>query len=255
MEYEVERQTRILNEGGKVVSETRGWREETRETASQRSKELAHDYRYFPEPDLPPLEISRERVEELRAALPELPDARYQRFMAQYGLSAYEANLLSESRTKADFFEDSVREGGNAKTVANWLLGDVSRLLNDSGLDFGRPGLKLTVANFAGLLKLLESGRITGAAAKEVLRETFESGRDPQAVVAERGLGRIEDRGVVAEAVARVIAGNEKAVADYRAGKAEAIKFLLGKVMAETRGRANAAEVQALLKAELDGAG
>jgi aspartyl-tRNA(Asn)/glutamyl-tRNA(Gln) amidotransferase subunit B len=253
MEFEVERQSHILNDGGKVESETRGWREDTQETASQRSKEQAHDYRYFPEPDLPPIAVSREWVAELRAGLPELPDTRRERFERQYGLTPYEANILTDSRAKADFFEGTVRAGATAKTVANWLLGDLSRLLNDSSLDFGHEGLKVTPARFGELLKLVDEGSITGAAAKEVLRETFESGRAPADIVAERGLGVIQDEGVVLEAVKKAIAANEKAVADYRAGKTAAAKAIMGVVMRETRGRANAAEVMALIEAELDG--
>ena len=263
-EFEVARQTKILQSGGHVVSETRGWRDETQETASQRSKEQAHDYRYFPEPDLPYLAIPREQVEALRASLPELPDARRARFESQYALSAYEAGLLTESRIKADFFEAALKalldkgggtdEKNGAKTVANWLLGDVSRLMNDSNLDFDSESLKLTPANLASLLALLGGGKITGAAAKEVLREAFDTGAEPEAIVEAKGLGAIEDDSVVSDAVARVIEANPKAVADYKAGKLEAVKFLTGQVMRETRGRANAADVQAALTTALDGA-
>ncbi|HLF77656.1 MAG TPA: Asp-tRNA(Asn)/Glu-tRNA(Gln) amidotransferase subunit GatB [Dehalococcoidia bacterium] len=253
MEFEVERQSRILNEGGKVPSETRGWREDTQETASQRSKELAHDYRYFPEPDLPPIAVPREWVAEIRSTLPELPDARRERFVSAYGLTSYEANLLTDSRAKADFFEKTVAKGANAKTVANWMLGDLSKLLNEAGQDFGDPDLKLSPASLAELLNLLDGGQITGAAAKGVLRETFETGKAPAEIVAERGLGVIQDEGVVLEAVRKAIAANEKAVADYRAGKTAAAKAIMGMVMKETRGRANAAEVMALIQAELDG--
>ena len=259
MEFEVERQGRLLDGGGRVAQETRGWREETGETASQRSKEYAHDYRYFPEPDLPPIAVSRALVEELRRRLPELPDARRERFSSQYGLSSHEATLLTESRAKADFFERSVAltkvlgdERPAAKTVANWILGDLARLLNDTGLDFGDPDMRLTAENFAELLGLVHGGEITAAAAKEVLRETFKSGSPPKRIVAERGLGKIEDEGIVIEAVRRAIEANPKAVADYRAGKTEALTFLTGQVMRETRGRANAGEVQALLRAELE---
>jgi aspartyl-tRNA(Asn)/glutamyl-tRNA(Gln) amidotransferase subunit B len=252
MEFEVERQTRLLNDGAHVASETRGWREDIQETASQRSKELAHDYRYFPEPDLPPLAISREKVEELRRSLPELPDRRKQRFAQQYGLSEYDAGLLTESRARADYFEAAAALTGNAKLAANWLLGDLARLMNDSGLEFDDAAMKLSAAGFGGLLQLVESGEITGAVAKEVLKEAFETGSDPRAIVAERGLGRIRDEGVVAAAVAQVLGEQAKAVADYRAGKTEVLKFLVGQVMKATRGRAAAAEVQSLLQAELD---
>ena len=256
MEFEVERQGRILDGGGKVESETRGWREETGETASQRSKEQAHDYRYFPEPDLPPIVTTRERVEQLRALLPELPEARRARFISEYGLSEYEATLLTESRPKADFYEQSLREVAGsdrkaaARLVSNWLLGDLSRLLNDSGLEIDE--MKLTSESFAGLLGLLQSQSITNAAAKEVLRAAFETGDDPQKIVAERGLGRLEDGDTVLTAVRAAIEANPRAVTDYRAGKVNALKALIGPVMKETRGRANPQEVERLLQSELD---
>ncbi|HEU0075486.1 MAG TPA: Asp-tRNA(Asn)/Glu-tRNA(Gln) amidotransferase subunit GatB [Dehalococcoidia bacterium] len=256
-EFEVERQTRLLNEGKKVVSETRGWREETQETASQRSKEEAHDYRYFPEPDLPPIAVSREWVEEIRAGLPELPDARRARFVSQYGLTDYEANLLTESRAKADYYETSLSQLGSpnaasAKLVANWLLGDLSRLLNDSGLELDSPDLKLSSESFAQLLKLLQAGTITNSTAKEVLRSAFETGAEPQSIVTEKGLGAMENDGELAEIVRKIIADNAKIVAEYRGGKSGAINALLGLVMKQTSGRANAGEVRTLLQAELD---
>ncbi|MPZ47857.1 MAG: Asp-tRNA(Asn)/Glu-tRNA(Gln) amidotransferase subunit GatB [Dehalococcoidia bacterium] len=260
MEFEVERQGRILDEGGHVVSETRGWREETQETASQRSKEQAHDYRYFPEPDLPPIAVSHEYVETLRSALPELPDARRERFMTYYGLSAYEAAVLTESRAKADYFEAALAASdgadsrqASAKPISNWLLGDLSRLLNNAGLEIEAAPVR--PEQLAELVSLIESAKISGTAGKQVLDAMFASGREPAEIVAEQGLGRIEDNSVVEAAITSVIAANEKAVADYHAGKTEAVKFLVGQVMKETRGRANAAEVQALLLSQLDGIG
>jgi aspartyl-tRNA(Asn)/glutamyl-tRNA(Gln) amidotransferase subunit B len=255
MEFEVERQTKLLEAGRKVVSETRGWREDTQETASQRSKEEAHDYRYFPEPDLPPIAVSREWVEEIRRGLPELPDTRRARFISDYGLTDYEANLLTESRARADYYEAALRLGGgpeDAKLVANWLLGDLSRLLNDSGFELDSPELKLGAESFAKLMKLLQTGSITNSAAKEVLRVAFETGADPEAIVAEKGLGAMQDSGEVEEIVRKVVADNAKIVAEYRGGKSGAINALLGQVMKQTRGRANAGEVRALLQAELD---
>jgi aspartyl-tRNA(Asn)/glutamyl-tRNA(Gln) amidotransferase subunit B len=255
MEFEVERQTRLLSEGKKVVSETRGWREDTQATASQRSKEEAHDYRYFPEPDLPPIAVSREWVDDIRRGLPELPDARRARFAAEYSLSDYEANLLTESRGRADYFEAALKLVGvpeNAKLVANWLLGDLSRLLNDSGIDLDSPDLKLDAESFARLLKLLQTGSITNSAAKEVLRNAFETGADPEAIVAEQGLGAMQGGDELIEIVRTVVADNAKIVAEYRGGKSGAINALLGQVMKQTRGRANAGEVRALLQAELD---
>jgi aspartyl-tRNA(Asn)/glutamyl-tRNA(Gln) amidotransferase subunit B len=260
-EFEVERQSKILNEGGKVVSETRGWREETQETASQRSKEEAHDYRYFPEPDLPPIAVSREWVADLQAQLPELPDARRERFVSQYALTPYEANLLTESRSKADFYEQTLGlvPGADlharAKLVANWTLGDVARLLNDAGLDFGDAAVRLQPDGLASLMRLLQSGSVTNAAAKEVLREAFTNGGDPEAIVKERGLGAIEAGDAVVEAVRKVITEQQKAVADYKAGKETALKALIGPVMRELRGRAQPQDVERLIKEELDRSG
>jgi aspartyl-tRNA(Asn)/glutamyl-tRNA(Gln) amidotransferase subunit B len=261
MEFEVVRQTAILRAGGRVASETRGWREETQETVSQRSKELAHDYRYFPEPDLPPLVISREYVEELRAKIPELPDARRERFRRDYGLSDYEADVLTESRPKADFYEAAVAASGNpvegpsvngermAKAIANWLLGDLSKLLNAAGCDIGES--PVGPEQLEALVSLVETGRVSGTAAKEVLEKMIETGRAAASIVEELGLGRIEDTDAVVSAVRKAIEANEKAVADYRAGKSEAVKFLLGQVMRETRGRANASQAQSVLIEEL----
>jgi aspartyl-tRNA(Asn)/glutamyl-tRNA(Gln) amidotransferase subunit B len=197
-------------------------------------------------------------VEELRRSLPELPDARRARFVAQFGLTEYEANLLTESRAKADYYETtlgllgSIEDKATAKLVANWLLGDLSRLLNDTGLDLDSEGMQLSAEAFAKLLRLLHAGSITNAAAKEVLRASFETGADPEAVVTDRGLGAIKDGGAVVEIVRKVVADNAKIVAEYRGGKTGAINALLGFVMKETRGRANAGEVRTLLQAELD---
>ena len=259
MEFEVERQSRILNQGGRVASETRGWREDTQETASQRSKEQAHDYRYFPEPDLPPLSVSRERVEELRRALPELPDARRARFESELGLPSYEASLLTEARARADYFEaalaaapagDEGRRRERAKLLSNWLLGDLSRLLNNAGLEISDTLVQ--PAQLSELVMLVQSGKVSGTSGKRVLETMFDSGRDASVIVDELGLGRIEDQDMVKEAVEKVLSGNEKAVSDYRAGKTEAVKFLLGQVMRETRGRAGASQVQELLQAKLE---
>jgi aspartyl-tRNA(Asn)/glutamyl-tRNA(Gln) amidotransferase subunit B len=258
MEFEVERQRQILDAGGRVAQETRGWREETGETVSQRSKEFAHDYRYFPEPDLPPLTVSRELVDELRRRLPELPDARKARFVASFGLSDYEAGLLTESRAKADFFEAALAEltaaapdqvQARAKRLSNWLLGDLSRLLNESGIEI--DAARVTPGHLAKLVQLIEAGRVSGTAAKEVLEAVFDSGSDPESVVQERGLASLEDVDEVAAAVREAVAANPRAVADYRAGKEAALKALFGPVMRATRGRASPAVIEELLRAEL----
>jgi aspartyl-tRNA(Asn)/glutamyl-tRNA(Gln) amidotransferase subunit B len=259
MEFEVERQTKILREGGRVASETRGWREDTGETASQRSKEQAHDYRYFPEPDLPPLHIAREQVEEIRARLPELPDSRRTRFVEQYGLSDYEANLLTESRARAEFFEAALfaedgqapdRLHDRAKRISNWQLGDLARLLNADGIEINES--KVKPEQLSKLVRLIEDGKISGTAAKQVLEVMYDTGAEPEAIVAEKGLGQIEDTGIVDTAIAKVLEANPQAVEDFRAGKVQAMNALVGQVMRETRGRANATQVQELLRQALD---
>ncbi len=269
IKYEVNRQIQVLDSGGRIVQETRGWREDDGRTVSQRSKEYAHDYRYFPEPDLPPLVVDRQWVEEIRARMPELPDAKRARFQSEYGLSDYDVSLLCETRPKAEFFEETlnawqtitVGPGGKKvttgaevpKTVANWMLGDLSRRLNDAGLDIDDPAMKLTPTSLAKLLGLLKSGKISAASAKEVFKETFETGRDPEQIVEEAGLVQITASDEIAAAVERVLAEHAKAADDYRGGKEEALKFLVGQVMRETRGRANPGIVHQLLQEKLSG--
>jgi aspartyl-tRNA(Asn)/glutamyl-tRNA(Gln) amidotransferase subunit B len=256
MEQEVERQAALLRVGGRVVQETRGWREDLGSTVSQRSKEEAQDYRYFPEPDLPPLAPSPEWVESLKRQLPELPDARRARLESEYGLSAYEADLITESRAKADYFEAAVRGGGArgdvrafAKLVANWFLGDFSKLVNAAGIDIGE--VRLRPDHLGQLVALVEAGTVRGGAAKEALAIAFEGGRSPAAVIEERGLSAMEDESALVAAVRTALTENGRAAEDYRAGKSEALKFLTGQVMKATRGRANAARVQELLQEEL----
>jgi aspartyl-tRNA(Asn)/glutamyl-tRNA(Gln) amidotransferase subunit B len=255
IEYEVERQREILDSGGTVLQETRGWREDQGKTVSQRTKEFAHDYRYFPEPDLPPLTLSREYVEGLRAALPELPDARRRRFMEQYGLGAYEAGLLTESRARADYFEAAAAGDGDgaaskrAKAVCNWMLGDFARLLNAEGLDISDT--KVAPSDLHAMIVLVEDGTISGAAAKSVFEEMFRTGKAPGAIVEEQGLTQISAGDELTGAIDRVIAANEKPAADFLAGKEEALKFLVGQVMKETRGRANPKLVPDLLRERL----
>ncbi len=256
IDYEIERQRTLLEAGERVVQETRGWREEDGRTVSQRSKEFADDYRYFPEPDLPPLAISTVYVEELRSRLPELPDAKRRRFMADYGLSPYEANLLTATRARADYFEEAAAEAGDgdqrrrcAKAVANWLLGDFARLLNAEAIEITEA--KVQAADLHDLVVLIEEGTITTTGAKGVFEEMFRSGKAPRQIVEEHGLTQISAGDELAGVVEQVIAGNPKPVADYRGGKDEALKALVGLVMRETRGRANPALVHDLLRQQL----
>ena len=260
IEFEIGRQAAILDGGGSIEQETRGYVDATGQTASQRSKEEAHDYRYFPEPDLPPLSITSERTAALRERLPELPDARRARFEAGYGLSADEARILVETRARADAYEaavalagdDDAERAGRARAVARWFIGDVAALLNELPGDAELADTKLTPGHIAELVRLTEAGTITAATAKEVLAAAFESGETPGTIVEERGLGQVRDDAEIARIAAAVVEANPKPVADYRGGKDSAIKFLVGQVMRETRGRADPNEAQTALRAVLD---
>jgi aspartyl-tRNA(Asn)/glutamyl-tRNA(Gln) amidotransferase subunit B len=247
--FEIERQAAVLDGGGTLVQETRGWVETRGATVSQRSKEMAHDYRYFPEPDLPPLQLSRELVERIRAAIPELPEARAARFSEQYGLSAYDAGVLTSARADADSYEALVGAGVSAKIAANWQMGDVGALANEHRLALADSGLG--VSGLAELLRLLEAGTINGSIAKELLVELYISGGDPAALVADRGLGQVGDADQLAAIIAEVIEANPKACADFRGGRDVALQSLVGQVMKATRGRADAPLVTTLLRERL----
>ena len=245
LEYEAARQRRVVADGGAVAQETRGWVEERGVTVSQRSKEYAHDYRYFPEPDLPPLRIGAGWVSELRAALPELAPARQSRFQQEYGLSEYDAALLTATRATADYFEAvaAQRNAGTAapkeelaKEAANWMLGDLSRLLNRHHCDIADA--PVAPEDLAALLDLIADNTLSTSLAKTALEEMYETGDTAAAVVARRGLGQISDAGALAAAVSDAIAANPKAVADYLAGKENASRFLMGQVMRLTKGQA-----------------
>jgi aspartyl-tRNA(Asn)/glutamyl-tRNA(Gln) amidotransferase subunit B len=259
LEYEAKRQRKMAEEGKKLVQETRGWVEEKGVTVAQRSKEYAHDYRYFPEPDLPPLVLSRERVEEIRSRLPELPEARRERLVAEYKLPLYDARLLTSSKAMADYFEavmklpphDDLRLK-HAKPVANWIIGEFTRLLNATNTDVGSMREKVKPEQLYSLIRLMESGAVSGLSAKEVFEEMFNSARTAQEIINEKGLAQISDTRQLEETVASVINSNAQAVADYKKGKKESLKFLVGQVMRATKGRANPALVNELLVNKLE---
>jgi len=255
VEFEVQRQSAILESGGRILLETRGFVDATGETASQRSKEEAHDYRYFPEPDLPPLRIPVEEVAALRERLPELPDAKRARFEREYGLPHDEAALLAETRARAGAFEEAVRAAGDpkrARAVAHWLIGDVARHLNALGADAELADTRVTPAHIGELARLVEERTVTASSAKEVLDAAFESGEMPAAIVEARGLRIVSDAGAIDEVARRVIEANPKAVDDYRGGKESAIKFLVGQVMREMRGRADPNGATEALRSHLE---
>ncbi len=253
LDYEAKRQRKVAAEGKRLVQETRGWVEERGRTVSQRSKEYAHDYRYFPEPDLPPLVLNRDWVEGIRSKLPELPEARRDRFVAEYKLPLYDANLLTGSKATADYFEDCQREHKElpAKEVSNWLLGEVSRIMNATNSDISEFREKINPKQLGGLI-LSSHSTINTATAKSVLEEMFNTGRDAADIITQRGLSQISDTQEVKEVVSQVIQVNTQAVADYRAGKPQAIKFLVGQVMKATRGRANPKLASELLREKLE---
>ena len=258
IEHEVQRQTQVLESGGRVAQETRGWLEDKGVTVSLRSKEEANDYRYFPEPDLPPLHVDRAWVAEIAELLPELPEERKARFMSDYQLSAYDAGLLTGSPGLAGYYEEAVacavRErasaDGAAKAVANWTITELGRLANEAHTEIYES--PVTPERLAGLIGLLDKGVVGTAQAKIAVEEMFRTGRTAQAVVDDLGLAQISDTGELEAAVRQAIDGNPQAVADYLAGKETAAKFLVGQVMKATRGKANPSAAAELITARLD---
>jgi len=251
MEYEAQRQRKAVAEDKRLIQETRGWVEAKGKTVSQRSKEYAHDYRYFPEPDLPPLVISREWVEAVRAKLPELPEARRDRFMAEYGLPFYDASLLTASKAMADYFEESVNKDVTPKGISNWLLGEASHIINTNNIDFDEFRKKIEPAQTTRITKLNYEGVINTPTAKIVYLEMFKTGKSADVIITEKGLSQISDTKQLEETVVEVINSNAQPVADYRAGKEQALKFLVGQVMKATKGRANPKMVNEVLKQKL----
>jgi aspartyl-tRNA(Asn)/glutamyl-tRNA(Gln) amidotransferase subunit B len=250
LEYEITRQIGVLESGGQIAQETRGWVEAQGATLSQRSKEYAHDYRYFPEPDLPPLRMDAPWVDGVRAKLPELPIARAARLAAEHGIPAYDAAVLTDTREDADAYEALVATGVPAKLAANWQMGEVARLARETHVQLARSGLG--VDGLARLLQLVQSGTVNQTVAKELLEELYVSGGDPEEVVRERGLGTVRDDAALVELVDAAIAEKPEAVADYKAGKEKALQSLVGSVMKATRGQADANRVNELLRERLD---
>jgi aspartyl-tRNA(Asn)/glutamyl-tRNA(Gln) amidotransferase subunit B len=250
LEFEARRQAAALEGGERIVQETRLWDADAGVTRSMRTKEFAHDYRYFPEPDLVPLRLDRAWVDAVRAALPELPRARRQRFVAQHGLPAYDAEVLTQSVALADYFERAVAAYPHPKTVSNWVMSELLRAIpaDDEGAIARAP---VPPAHLAGLLRLVEAGTISGKMAKDVFETMFRSGQDAETIVRREGLTQVSDAGELARIVEEVLAANAKAVDDYRKGKAAAAKALVGQVMKATGGKANPAMVNQLLQEKL----
>ncbi len=257
LEYEAQRQRKAVEAGVRLVQETRGWVEEEGKTVSQRSKEFAHDYRYFPEPDLPPLFVSRKWVADVKAQLPELPEARRDRFVSEYGLPVYDANLLTGTKAMADYFEDCIKIGKPksltltnwAKQISNACLGEISHLSNTTNTEI--QNIRLTPASTSEIINLTQEGVINTTAAKQVYEIVFNTGLSVRAVVAQQGLSQISDSGELEKMAEKVIADNPQAAADFNAGKETALKFLVGQFMKATRGRANPQMATQLLKNKL----
>jgi aspartyl-tRNA(Asn)/glutamyl-tRNA(Gln) amidotransferase subunit B len=251
--YEIQRQIDVLNAGGTIKQTTRGWNELKGITVEQRTKEDADDYRYFPEPDIPPLVIDSDWVEARRQELPELPDARAERFVSEYGISTQDALQLTDEREVADFFEEVAQAAGanNGKEVSNWILGELFRLLKESGEELGEATKRFTPAHIISVIKLVASGSINRAVGKQVFEESFRSGEAPDAIVSKRGLTQISDNDTLAAMAREIIAANPKAVEEYRGGKASAIQFLVGQMMKRTKGQANPQVARSVLEQEL----
>ncbi len=250
--YEIERQTRVLESGGQVEQVTMGWDENRGRTVVQRTKEDAHDYRYFPEPDLPPLELEPAWIAELEASLPELPAAKIERYMSEWKLAAQDAASLAENRARAEYFEAVVAAGAkkiSPRAVANWMVGEVFRLLNESGIAV--DAIKFTPADFVRLIELVETDAINRLAGKDVLAEMWQTGEKPDAIVEKRGLKQISDADALDAIITQVIAENGDAVAQFKAGKEKILGFLVGQVMRHSRGKANPKMAEKLLRKKL----
>ncbi len=247
--YEIKRQAEVLAGGGEVAQETRLWDSAKNRTTSMRGKEEAHDYRYFPDPDLVPLVIDEAWIEEVRAGLPELPDKRKARFIESYALPEYDAKVLTSSRELADYFEDCAKQVKNPKMAANWVMGDLLGLLNAEGKEIDAS--PVSAAQLAELLRLMEDRLISGRIAKTVFEEMVKSGKPAGRIVEEKGLVQVTDESAITDAVDRVLADNPGEVEKYRAGKTKLFGFFVGQVMKETKGKANPQIVNRLLKERL----
>ncbi len=253
IEYEIKRQTELLEEGREVIQETRGWNEGKMATYSQREKESAHDYRYFPEPDLPPLEIGEGYIEKLKAELPELPAEKAKRFTKEYRISEYNAEILTRDKKLAEFFEKSVSEvmaldsGGEkiAKLTANYILTEIRKYLDEKTTI---ADLKLTPENFGQLISIVANGKINSTAAQIVIAEMIKTGADPEHIIAEKNLAQLEDESEIENIVKKIIEKNPEPSNDYKSGKQKALQFLMGQTMKETKGKVNPQRAEELLK-------
>lgn len=247
--YEIERQQEVIEDGGHIVQETRTFDPARGITLSMRSKENAHDYRYMPEPDLPPIVTSEETIEKYRSELPELPDARRARLEKEYGLSDYDAGIITSSRAMAEYFDAVVATGADPKLAANWIMGDLAKNLNEDGIDITKS--PVSAERLGKMIGLIMKDTISGKIAKKVFKEMWTNEDDPEKIVKDKGLVQITDTGAIEAAVDAAIAANPKAVAEYKGGKKKAIGALVGQVMKATRGKANPQMVNKMLAEKL----
>jgi aspartyl-tRNA(Asn)/glutamyl-tRNA(Gln) amidotransferase subunit B len=249
MEYEIKRQTKVLSEGGKIRQETRSWNIDRGETAVMRSKEEAHDYRYFPDPDLVPLKLDKEWVEGFTSSLPELPAARARRFVGDYGLPEYDAGILTSSKGIAEYFEACVKLFNQPKTVSNWVMGELTRELNNSGTDVSAS--PVPPERLVELLKMVDQGAISLKVAREIFPEVYSSGKTPVQIVQEKGLTQVSDEGALDKIIEEVLTKSPAQVAQFKEGKPQVLGFLVGQVMKASGGKANPGKVNELLKKRL----
>ncbi len=251
LEYEVKRQSEILDDGGRISQETRLWNADKGITASMRSKEEAHDYRYFPEPDLVPFAISKKMADDVKRTIPELPKERMARFVSQYTIPAYDASVLTQEKKTAEFFEEAVKTHSNSKSISNWIMGDINAILNEKHIDIDMT--QLSPKNLALMVKMIDAGAISVKIAKEMLPEMVETGEPPDALVEKKGLRQISDAGALEGIIDKVIKENDRSVNDYKSGRKNALAHLIGAIMKETRGKANPKTVNELLLKKLGG--
>ena len=249
LEYEIKRQAQILDDGGRVVQETRLFDSTKGVTFSMRSKEEAHDYRYFPEPDLVPIVVSKETVTAIAATIPELPDAKRDRFVKEYGIPEYDADMATQSRAMASYFEETVKLAGQPKVVSNWMMGELMRLLNADNKEIESSPIKPD--KLSGMIKMISDGVISTKIAKTVFEEMYTSGKDAETVVKEKGLVQVSDTGAIEQIITDVITANPGQAADYKAGKEKLFGFFVGQVMKASKGKANPDLVNQLLKKKL----
>ena len=253
LEYEIQRHIDTLTQGGTLIQETRLWDPDREVTRSMRSKEFAHDYRYFPDPDLLPIIIDDKWIEEVKSSLPELPETRKARFISQYNLSVYDAELLTSRKDIADYFESAVKNHPNSKGISNWIVSDLFRVLKDRQLDeqFYLSEWPIRPEALAELVRLIDEGKISGKIAKTLFSEMLDSGRFPNEIVAEKGLAQVSDSAAIEKAIEQILAAHPKQVADYRGGNAKVFGFLVGQIMKATQGKANPQKANEILKQKL----